>query len=63
VTEYAVILADSVRKELRDLPSHVIERVHSKIRQLAGNPRPPACKKLRGYKNCWRIRMGDYRIV
>jgi mRNA interferase RelE/StbE len=63
VTEYSVTLADSVGKELRKLPSQVIERVQPKIRELAGNPRPPGCQKLHGYKNCWRIRVGDYRIV
>jgi len=63
VTKYAVTLADPVRKELRNLPAHVIERIQPKLRELAANPRPPACKKLRGYKNCWRIRVGDYRVV
>lgn len=27
------------------------------------NPRPPACRKLTGTKNDWRIRVGDYRVV
>ena len=63
MTVYLVTLADSVRKELRDLPSHVIERVLSKIRELAGDPRPSGCKKLHGYNDYWRIRVGDYRIV
>jgi len=30
---------------------------------LAENPRPPGCKKLRGYKDQWRIRVGDWRVV
>ena len=63
MSEYAVTLADSVRKELRNLPSQVVKRLQPKIRELGSNPRPPACKKLQGYKNCWRVRVGDYRIV
>jgi len=63
VTEYAVTLADSARKELRTLPSHVIECVQPKLRELAANPRPSGCKKLQGYKQGWRIRVGDYRIL
>lgn len=35
----------------------------SRIDGLAVNPRPSGCKKLRGYKNLWRIRVGDYRVV
>jgi len=30
---------------------------------LARNPRPSGCKKLKGHKDIWRIRVGDYRIV
>ncbi len=63
MTKYAVTLADSARKELRNLPVQVIERVQPKLQDLAGNPRPSGCKKLHGYKNCWRVRVGDYRIV
>jgi len=63
VTEYFVTIADSVRRELRGLPPNVVERVFSKMRELAGNPRPVGCKKLHGYKDRWRIRVGDYRIV
>ena len=33
------------------------------IRGLAVNPRPPACRKLTGTKNDWRIRVGDYRVI
>jgi len=30
---------------------------------LATNPARPACRKLAGSKNDWRIRVGDYRVV
>jgi len=23
----------------------------------------PGCKKLKGYKDQWRVRIGDYRVV
>jgi mRNA interferase RelE/StbE len=34
-----------------------------KIERLADDPRPPGCRKLRGYKDLWRVRVGDYRVV
>ena len=34
-----------------------------KIEALANEPRPNGCKKLRGAKDLWRVRVGDYRIV
>ncbi len=30
---------------------------------LAGDPRPRGCKKLEGYRDHWRIRVGDWRVV
>ncbi|MGZ8554074.1 MAG: type II toxin-antitoxin system RelE family toxin [Chitinophagaceae bacterium] len=27
------------------------------------NPRPAGCKKVKGYPNLWRARVGDYRII
>lgn len=63
MTEYLVTFAASARKELRDLPSEVIARLLPKIRELSGNPRPVGCKKLHGYKDRWRIRVGNYRVV
>jgi hypothetical protein len=58
VTEYLVIFAATAKKELRDLPSDAIGRLIPRIRDLAGNPRPAGCKKLHGYKDRWRIRVG-----
>jgi mRNA interferase RelE/StbE len=26
-------------------------------------PRPAGCKKLKGYKDQWRVRVGDWRVV
>ena len=63
MTEYLVTFAASAKKELRDLPSEAIGRVLPRIRELGGNPRPVGCKKLHGYKDRWRIRVGNYRVV
>jgi mRNA interferase RelE/StbE len=63
VTEYLVTFAAAAKKELQDLPADVIERLLPKIRELSGSPRPAGCKKLHGYKNRWRVRVGNYRIV
>ena len=30
---------------------------------LADTPRPPGCKKLKGHKDQWRVRIGDWRVV
>jgi len=33
------------------------------VKSLENTPRPKGCKKLRGFANLWRVRIGDYRIV
>jgi mRNA interferase RelE/StbE len=63
VASYAVQLKPSARKELESLPSSVLTRVFRKIELLADDPGPAGCKKLKGYKDQWRIRMGDWRVV
>lgn len=45
------------------LDDGLFDRIDRKILALAENPRPPGCKKLRGYKDQWRIRVGDWRVV
>ena len=35
----------------------------AQILALAGNPRPAGCKKLKGYKDQWRVRVGDWRVL
>ena len=63
MNEYQVIFATSAQKELEALPNEVISRIYIKIKALAVEPRPDGCKKLKGQPNCWRIRVGDYRVI
>lgn len=60
---YVVELKPSARKELESLPDSVLARVVSKLESLTHDPRPAVCKKLKGYKDQWRIRIGDWRVV
>jgi mRNA interferase RelE/StbE len=61
--QYEIVFARSARKDLQSLPHNLVERIMEKIELLASNPRPAACKKLRGHSNLWRIRVGEYRII
>jgi mRNA interferase RelE/StbE len=38
-------------------------RIDRKILALVDNPRPAGCKKLKGHKDQWRIRVGDWRVL
>jgi mRNA interferase RelE/StbE len=63
VAKYTLEIKPSARKELERLSNSLIARLAAKIEGLSANPRPSGCKKLRGYKDLWRIRVGDYRVV
>jgi mRNA interferase RelE/StbE len=63
VPSYSVVLTSSAEKELKKLSAQLIARIIARLENLATNPRPPDCKKLRGGENEWRIRVGDYRAV
>jgi mRNA interferase RelE/StbE len=63
VARYAIQIKPSARRELENLSDRLIARLMPKIERLADDPRPPGCRKLRGYKDLWRVRVGDYRVV
>lgn len=49
-------------RALRKLDPQVRHRVQGAISLLAGDPRPPAARALRGRPGL-RVRVGDYRII
>jgi len=63
VAKYAVEIKPSARREMENLDDSLLSRLVPKIEGLGANPRPSGCRKLRGYKDQWRIRIGDYRVV
>jgi mRNA interferase RelE/StbE len=63
VGDYSVEVKPSARKELEALPDSVLARVVGRIESLGCTPRPTGCKKLKGYKDQWRVRVGDWRVV
>jgi mRNA interferase RelE/StbE len=60
---YQVIIPKPVQKQLRELPPKVRSRFLAEIKLLAANPRPDGVKKLKGYEDMYRIRVGSYRVI
>ncbi|HKM85881.1 MAG TPA: type II toxin-antitoxin system RelE/ParE family toxin [Terriglobales bacterium] len=63
MSSYFVEVKPSARKELEGLPDTVLARAVRKMESLRDNPRPAGCKKLKGFRDQWRVRVGDWRIV
>jgi mRNA interferase RelE/StbE len=60
---YQILLSRSAEKFLKELPRNIYLKISHDIEKLADNPRPHGCKKLKGNREEWRIRIGDYRII
>lgn len=59
---YNVLVPKPVQKQLKQLSQDVYQRITEKIVELSHEPRPIGVKKLQGFDNEYRIRIGDYRV-
>jgi len=62
-TLWKIIVHRKAEKTLKRLRGEMLERTRMSIRSLAENPRPVGYKKMMGYNNLYRIRIGDWRII
>lgn len=63
-SDYRVLIKPSAVAELESIPLKKDRvRIASRIRRLAGDPRPRDCQKLAGGSDRYRVRQGPYRIV
>lgn len=61
--KYTVEIAPTVLKVLKRLSRTDQIRLYAKIESLGDNPRPHGYKDLVGFKNFYRVRVGQYRII
>lgn len=61
--KYHLKIKRSAEKELEALPHKVVLKIKADVLLLTDNPLPPGYKKLKGLKNMYRIRVGDYRVI
>ncbi len=59
---YKIYFRQSVEKDFSLIPKKDLAKILSRIRGLAGDPRPSGCEKLTGQQR-YRVRQGRYRIV
>lgn len=63
--KYQIQITDKILKKLEKLPKKDKQRIVEAIDSLVENPRPDACKKLKGNRTSlrYRVRAGNYRVV
>jgi mRNA interferase RelE/StbE len=60
---YQIKISSKARNSLKKLSENLREKLILEINSLSNEPRPKGYKKLKGYENYYRIRMGNYRII
>ncbi|MEX2722199.1 MAG: type II toxin-antitoxin system RelE/ParE family toxin [Candidatus Wukongarchaeota archaeon] len=60
---YKVLWKKSAERDLRNIDLQQIPRIIKAVESLEDDPFPPQSRKLRGSKQTYRIRVGDYRII
>ena len=63
MASYSVRWKKSAQKELKKLNKKLILKILEFAENLAEDPYPDGCRKLRGSQHTYRFRIGDYRIV
>ncbi len=60
---YSIVIDKKVESFIKKQSKATAKRVTDAISNLSENPRPSGCKKLQGYDNEYRMRVGDIRIL
>ncbi len=60
---YSIDFKPIAKRQFVKLHKNIQSRLQIKIDTLTDNPRPHGYKKLQGFENRYRIRVGDYRVV
>ena len=64
MTRYRLDYELKARKQLRAIKdSRLRGALEAALVGLMTDPRPPGCLKLVGFKDEWRLRVGEWRIV
>ena len=58
-----VVLTPAAERQFARLSLQAREMIAAALVALGRNPRPPACVKLAGAEDLWRIRVRQYRII
>jgi len=58
-----VELSRNAKKELLSIPKNIARRIIDELKKLQDIPIPRYAVKIRGEKDVYRIRIGDYRIL
>ena len=63
MAKFEIEISGTAEKQIRKLAREEQIRVFKAIKALGSEPRPRGSRKLRGYNDVFRIRVGIYRVL
>lgn len=63
MASYEIEVSRTAEKQLKKLPKEDRKRIVEATLELQNEPRPRGARKLSGYDDVYRIRVGRYRIL
>ena len=63
MASYEIEITRSAERQLKRLPPDDQQRILAAILPLSDNPFPRGSRKLSGYDDVFRIRVGTYRVL
>lgn len=60
---YAIKFKPSVKKDWRRIPASFRKNIEVVLTELRVDPVPFGSRQLHGYSRCYRIRVGNFRII
>ena len=60
---YRIEWSRSAVRELRAIDQSIAIKILEIVGRLKDDPRPKGVKKLKGFKDLWRLRVGQYRVI
>ena len=63
MASYRIEVSATAEKQIRKLTARDQVRVLRAIQHLGFDPHPLGCRKLQGYDDVFRIRVGSYRVI
>ena len=63
MAQYRIEVTATAERQLKKIRREDKVRILRAISLLAREPRPSGCKKMSGYDDIYRIRIGNYRVI
>jgi len=63
MARYRLEISRTAERQLKKLPREDQKRILRTILALADEPLPKGCRKLSGYDDVFRVRVGRYRVL